>query len=347
MNGTVPTTGDDDLSNPAAAGAGGPAAGATPAHSFPKAAPAPLRDRAGVAGQRGRALLIVNRHSRRGADAADAARAALEGAGLTVARYDALEGKTCTSAVIEGAAQGGIDLVVLGGGDGTLNAGLPGVLEVGLPLGILPLGTANDFARSLGIPSDLDEAARVIADMPPRPVDVGEVNGHHYLNVASIGFSTSLARDLKHESKRRWGVLGYGISALRLLWRVRPFTALLKHDGRTERVRTVQVSVGNGKYHGAGIAVSADARPDSGVLDVYSLEVEHWWELVAMIPWLRSGTQGQWTKVRTFRTTELEVHTRQPRRVNADGELTATTPALFRVHRSALRVFAPPDADAG
>jgi diacylglycerol kinase (ATP) len=299
---------------------------------------------------RGRTLLIVNRHSRNGAERAEAAIAALAGAGLDVHSYDPPEGMGCAEAVTAGLAQGdrhgdrlgGFDRVVIGGGDGTLNGAIPGLLRAGLPFGIMPLGTANDLARSLGIPFELEGAAQVIATAAPRPVDLGEVNGHCFFNVASIGFSAELAGELKAEAKKRFGRLGYAVAALGLLRRARPFSAWLAHDGREERVRTIQVSVGNGRHYGGGMTVAEDARPDDGVLHVYSLEVRHWWQLVALLPWLRRGTQGQWREVRAFRTTELMLRTRKPRPVNTDGELTTHTPARFRVHPAALRVFAPP-----
>lgn len=293
----------------------------------------------------GRALLIVNRRARNGGEAADAARDALEAAGLAVESLDVAEGMSCGDAIIAGAARGGVDRVVLGGGDGTLNAGIPGLVATGLPLGILPLGTANDLARSLGIPLELEAAARVIAEAPPRPVDLGEVNGQMFFNVASVGFSAELAGELKAKAKQRWGRLGYAFAAFSLLRRARPFTATLIHDGKVERVRTIQVSVGNGRHHGGGMTVSEAARPDDGVLDVYSLEVENWWRLVALLPWLRSGTQGRWRDVRVFRTTGLELRTRKPRPVNTDGELTTMTPAVFRLHPAAVRIFAPPQSE--
>ncbi|MDB5374492.1 MAG: lipid kinase [Belnapia sp.] len=296
-------------------------------------------------GGAGHALLIVNRNARSGAEQAEAARAALLAAGLTVSDFVPPKGMSCTEAILSGTAGGDVDRIVLGGGDGTLNCGIPGLLQTGLPLGILPLGTANDLARSLGIPLGLEAAARVIAQEAPRPVDLGEVNGHRYFNVASVGFSAELAGELKADAKRRWGKLGYAIAAFGLLRRARPFTATLIHDGKVERVKTIQVSVGNGKHYGGGMTVSVDARPDDGVFDVYSLEVENWWRLVALIPWLRSGTQGRWKDVRAFRTTALELRTRKPRPVNTDGELTTRTPAIFRLHPAAVRIFAPPQPD--
>ncbi|MCB4824601.1 lipid kinase [Roseicella aerolata] len=291
----------------------------------------------------GRALLFINQKARSGAEQASAAAEALAAAGIEAVPIEASEGLSCAEAIIAGAAPGGFDRVVIGGGDGTLNAAIPGLLQTGLPLGILPLGTANDLARSLGIPTELEAAARVIATEAPRPVDLGEVNGHPYFNVASIGFSAELAAELKAEAKKRWGRLGYGVAALGLLRRARPFRAELIHDGVVERVLTIQVSVGNGRHYGGGMTVAEEARPDDGILDVYSLEVTRWWKLVALLPWLRRGTQGQWRDVRVFRTTALELRTRRPRPINTDGELTAWTPAVFRLRRAALRVFAPPD----
>ncbi|MCO6419480.1 lipid kinase [Siccirubricoccus sp. KC 17139] len=287
------------------------------------------------------ALLIVNRRARQGEAAAEAARAALEAAGLAVAPFTPPEGMSCADAIRVGLAAHAVDRIVIGGGDGTLNAAIPALLEAGLPFGILPLGTANDLARSLGIPFELEAAAQVVAHGAVRPLDIGEVNGHPFFNVASIGFSAELAQELKAEAKRRFGRLGYAIAAFRLLRRARPFTAWLTHDGVRERVKTVQVSVGNGKHHGGGMTVAEAARPDDGVLDVYSLEVRHWWRLVALLPWLRRGTQGQWREVRAFRTTALELRTRRPRPVNTDGEITAWTPARFRVRPGVLRVVAP------
>jgi diacylglycerol kinase family enzyme len=199
-----------------------------------------------------RALLIVNRKARSGAEQAEAARAALEAAGIAAQSFEAPEDMPCAEAVTAGLAAGGFDRVVIGGGDGTLNAAIPGLLEAGLPFGILPLGTANDLARSLDIPLELEAAARVIATARPRPVDLGEVNGHCYFNVASVGFSAELAGELKAEAKKRWGKLGYGVAALRLLRRARPFRVDLLHDGRVERARTIQVSVGTGGITAAG-----------------------------------------------------------------------------------------------
>ncbi|MDQ1080742.1 lipid kinase [Pseudoroseomonas cervicalis] len=287
------------------------------------------------------ALVIVNRQARNGGAAIDAALDVLRQAGWR------LEEHRCTpeeraAAVIARRAPEGFSAVILGGGDGTLNAAAPALMQTGLPFGILPLGTANDLARSLAIPPDPVEAARIIAGGETRRIDLGEVNGLPYFNVASIGFSAELARRLGRDEKKRWGRLGYALAAFRLLRQARPFTAWLEHDGVTERIRTIQVSVGNGRHYGGGMTVESTARPDDGKLDVYSLEIDHWWRLLALLPALRRGTQGQWRDVRAFPTTACAVVTRRRMPVNTDGEINTHTPARFRLLPAAVRVFVPP-----
>ncbi|MYZ47525.1 lipid kinase [Propylenella binzhouense] len=286
---------------------------------------------------RRRALLLLNRRARRGTHSIDGARAVFGRNAIELVEPEI--GAAGMADRVREAAD--IDLVIVGGGDGSLNSVARAVIERDLPLGILPLGTANDLARTLAIPPDPVRAAEVIAAGHTRRLDLGEVNGHPFFNVASVGFSADLARGLTAEAKRRWGVLGYGAAALRILSQSRPFTLHIAHDGRIEKVRTIQLSVGNGRFYGGGMTVEANARPDDGRLDVYSLEVPHWWHLLALAPALRRGTQGRWKHVRAFGTTALELTTRRPHDVNADGELVTTTPAAFRILPHAIEVFAP------
>ncbi|MFC3123532.1 lipid kinase [Pseudoroseomonas globiformis] len=289
------------------------------------------------------ALLIVNRRARNGGAVIEEALAILQRAGWQLQEVACPEGGNAADAIRAHAGQGA-QAVILGGGDGTLNGAAPALIETGLPFGILPLGTANDLARSLFIPPDPVEAARIIAAVAPRPIDLGEVNGIPFFNVASIGFSAELARDLGAEVKKRWGKLGYGIAAFRLLRRSRPFTAWISHDGVEEQVKTIQVSVGNGRHYGGGMTVASNARPDDGKLDVYSLELNHWWRLLALLPYLRTGTHGQWRDVRAFPTQACDVRTRRPMPVNTDGELNTMTPARFRLLPGAVQVFAPSES---
>lgn len=285
------------------------------------------------------ALLLINQRSRKGRTDASRARSLLADAGITLLQPPAEDTRSYPELISAYAER--VDAVIVGGGDGTLNAAAPGLMQTGLPLGILPLGTANDFARTLGIGAGLEQAVKIIADGQLRPVDLGEVNQHLFLNVCSIGFSAELARNLTAESKKRWGIGGYALAALRLLRQSRPFSATLIHQGERTPIKTVQVSVGNGRFYGGGMTVEQRATPDDGLLDVYSLELQRSWQLIALLPALRRGTHGRWRNVRAFSTTELTIETRRPHYINADGEIIGQTPAHFRLIAQALRVYAP------
>ncbi|WP_420911624.1 diacylglycerol kinase family protein, partial [Winslowiella iniecta] len=165
-----------------------------------------------------RALLFINRQSRNGARSADMAMAALRQHDIEIVHPD--PSLTLSEAIY--ASAGHVDLIIVGGGDGSLNAAANALIATGLPLGILPLGTANDLARTLAIPKDLSRAVAIIAAGNLRQLDVGMVNERPFFNVASIGFSASLAKNLTAASKRRWGVLGYAFAALKLFRQSRP-----------------------------------------------------------------------------------------------------------------------------
>lgn len=237
-----------------------------------------------------------------------------------------------------------VDCVILGGGDGTLNAALPALLDTGLPLGVIPLGTANDLARTLQLPRDVAKAVQVVSAGSLRKIDVGEVNGIPFLNVASIGFGVDLTRALTRDAKRRWGVFGYLIAALSVLRRMRPFHVTVKIGETVHRSKTVHLAVGNGRHYGGGMVVSEDAAIDDDRLDVYSLEVPSPWALLKILPSMRIGSHGRWSEVETMAGQNVAVETTRPRSVNADGEIVSQTPAHFRVLPAALKVYVPSEA---
>jgi YegS/Rv2252/BmrU family lipid kinase len=283
-------------------------------------------------------LLLVNPRARGGKDPVDDALAVLTAAGVSV-KTAPFELAAEPSAMR--ARSAGADAIVVCGGDGSVSAAAAGVVAAGVPLGIVPIGTANDLARTLGIPPDPVEAARVVVAGRTRRIDVGEVNGRLFFNVASIGMSVEIARRLTPEIKRRWGRLGYGIAALRALAAARPFHATVAGREGAARVRTLQIAVGNGRHYGGGAVVAPEAAIDDGKLDLYSLEVASAWKLPLMLRDIRRGTHGTWREVRTADGTGFEIRTRRPRPVNADGEIVTMTPARFAIRPGAVTVFAP------
>ncbi|MEA5601041.1 lipid kinase [Nostoc sp. UHCC 0252] len=286
-----------------------------------------------------RALLLVNRHARQGQKGLSEAIEYLKRLGFDLIEESTEDPKHLAEVIFRYQHQ--VDLVIIGGGDGTLNAAVDALVDTQLPLGILPLGTANDLARTLEIPNSLSEACKIIADGNLHRIDLGWVNGKHFFNVASLGLSVKITQRLTKEVKRRWGIFAYAATALKVTWEARPFTAEIAINGESVRVKTVQIAVGNGRYYGGGMAVADDATIDDQRLDLYSLEIKHWWQIILLLPAMRQGRHIHWQGVRSLQGQEIKVYTRKPRPINTDGEITTYTPAHFRVISKAIAVLVP------
>lgn len=288
-----------------------------------------------------RGLLLVNPKARRGGEAIAPLVNRLEAGGVavTIEAFDALPEISRDIVRLRDTA----DLVIVCGGDGSVSSAAMAAIESGLPLGIIPMGTANDLARTLGIPADLGRAADLIAAGHTRRIDVGTVNGHAFFNVASIGLSTELARSLDPELKRRFGRLGYALAAAKVLSKANRFKARIIEKGLRIEASTYQIAIGNGRHYGGGNIVEASASIDDGHLDLYSLEMKNVWKLALMLRSFRAGTHGAWSEVRTARCIEFDIETDEEVAVNADGEIVTSTPAHFKVLPKAIAVFAPRD----
>jgi YegS/Rv2252/BmrU family lipid kinase len=291
--------------------------------------------------------VLLNRKARHGRIDASAALDLLARAGFELIEEPVDRPHLLAAAIRK--ARGRVDAVILGGGDGTLTMAADGLVRAQLPLGILPMGTANDLARSLGLPTDLVAAAEVIARGHLKRIDLGWVNGTHFFNVANVGLGTGVARRLSRQRKNRWGVFAYLFAAAQVATHARPFSADIRTESETVRVRTVQIMVGNGRHYGGGMTVDETATIDDGLLHLVSLEVEHWWQMLPLVPALRRGTLRGTPHVRTLRGREFELRPVKKRRMNitADGEISGRTPARFRVIPQALSVFAPADPAVG
>jgi YegS/Rv2252/BmrU family lipid kinase len=289
--------------------------------------------------RRRKALLIVNASSRNGASLGEEAAERLHAHGIEPVLRECSQREALSPLIVKAGQD--VDLVAVGGGDGTMNAAAAGVIERKLPLGILPMGTANDLARTLGIPDDLEAAVGIIAGGHTRRIDLGLVNDQPFFNVASIGLSAELAQRLTRDIKRRFGRLGYAFVALKVLAQAKPFRATITAETGSVRVQTLQIAVGNGRYYGGGNAVEKTAAIDDQHLDLYSLEVARAWKLALMARSFRTGEHGAWKEVRAIRAQEFHVTTRKPRSVNADGEIVTSTPAHFRIKPDAVTVFTP------
>ena len=275
-----------------------------------------------------RAHLFINEHSRRAANDGPRVRAALGMAGIEVresSSFDDLHE---------------VDAVICAGGDGTLLCGIGPAIEADVPLGIVPLGTFNELARTLEVPLEPEAAVEAIATGSLRSIDVGRVNGVYYLNEASIGISSRVARLQTPELKQRFGFLGVAWTSLMAVRYGRPIRAQIRFDDSCESVRTLQLTVANSHRFG-GLFNVADAAIDDGWLDCYSINITGVREAFSVARAMFAGKREDAPGLRTFRARAFDIVTRRPHRITADGEPAGQTPARFEVIPKALRVFAP------
>lgn len=287
------------------------------------------------------ALLVCNRLARQGDDVAASLCEALEACSLDVVDPRPEHPERIPELIRRHAAE--VDVVVLAGGDGTISGAAGALRETGVPFAIVPLGTANDLARTLAIPGDPAEACRLVTTGRVKAIDLGEVNGRYFFNAAHIGLGVEVKRQLESDIKERWGVLAYARAAVDALSERRPFAAEIRADGHRQVLRSVQITVGNGRYYGGGMTVAEDAAIDDARLDLYTVAPVSGWQLLRLAPDLRRGSQNRRDAVEVVSGREIEVRTRHPKQVVADGEPIAHTPAVFRVLPGAVRVIVPDD----
>jgi diacylglycerol kinase (ATP) len=220
-------------------------------------------------------------------------------------------------------ARRGADRIVAVGGDGTLNEVVNGVLglEWSGAVGVVPQGTANDFAAGLGIPEELEAALSVALDGTERRVDVGRVNGRYFVNVSTGGFGAEAAEEAPAEAKRLLGPWAYVVTGVRKFVELRPSRARFSAPGGVlYEGEMLLFAVGNGKQTGGGNRLTPRALLDDGKLDVMIVPAMPRMEFLSLIPELRSGTHLDDPAIRYYRTPRLRVEAEAPLSVNADGE---------------------------
>ncbi|HYD59614.1 MAG TPA: lipid kinase [Noviherbaspirillum sp.] len=287
-----------------------------------------------------RALLVVNRKSRNGSFDLRTVTERLKQSGMEVLPWALDRAEQVPEMIRRHAAD--VDFVVVGGGDGTLNAAAPALIETRLPLGVLPMGTANDLARTLHIPVDIEQAADIIIGSLMHKIDLGRVNGHYFFNAAHIGLGVHAHSHLSHDVKQRWGIFGYARSLFKAITSFRPFRADIVCDGRRKRVRSIQIAVGNGRHYGGGMTIFEDASIDDRLFFLYSIEPLGIWDLVKYAPAFRAGRFEEHHPVDIEKGRSIRITTSRTMVVSADGEVVTRTPATFDMIAGAVKVFVPP-----
>jgi len=287
------------------------------------------------------AILVVNAGSRRGADLFAEARDKLTAAGIEL-----LDAKKCkTAATMEKAVKGALKkapMVIVGGGDGSLSSFVDYFVGKDVVFALLPLGTANSFARTIGVPLDLDGAIEVIAKGEARKIDVGCINGDYFLNAAAMGLAPKVAESVPHGLKRTLGRVGYLIWAGWSAANFRAFRVKLEDGKRAHRMWATEVRIANGRFHG-GLELIENADLESGEIVVQIVAgrsiAKLGWSYFASAAKLKARHQT----VREFVGRKFTLSTKPRVRVSIDGEVAAETPLEISALPDGVTIAAPRD----
>ncbi|WP_010545585.1 diacylglycerol/lipid kinase family protein [Sphingomonas elodea] len=288
------------------------------------------------------AAMIVNTKSRHGQDFFDRACARFHGQAMQVDAH-AVDNPDELEATLAKALAKKPELVILGGGDGTISGLVDKLVGKGVTLGVLPLGTANSFARSLGIPLDVDGAVDAILQGHPKRIDLGMINDDYYASTAAIGLSPQIAKTVPHKVKRWFGRMGYlGWASLQFL-KFKPFTVIVGEGADAQRLRAVEVRISNGPFHG-GTELVDEAGIASGEIVVQVVKghvksrlVRNWAASILRLEARKDDTVA-------FRGQSLRVATEPPLPISIDGEVLAMTPVMAKVAPAVIDVMVPADA---
>jgi YegS/Rv2252/BmrU family lipid kinase len=286
-----------------------------------------------------KAELLINTKSRRARHSYAELTAALEHSGIEITKVYELHGKDL-HAELRKAAKSAPKLLIIGGGDGTVSSALDFFAGTHQNIAFIPLGTTNNFARSVGLPLTIQEAVHAIATRTVKSVDLGVINGRHFANVAGFGLSAKIAGSIKDSAKRKYGRFAYALEGATQLFTYKPFLVTIQDiDSKLElHFETRQLIVANGKYH-AGRQIAADASLSNGELLIFPLGGASLWSFFwAMIDFyvgkrkrVRHGSFviGRHVRISTSKTVPIEF----------DGEVALHTPAEATVASSAVHIW--------
>jgi diacylglycerol kinase (ATP) len=242
------------------------------------------------------------------------------------------------------AAGEGIDLLLVGGGDGTVNEAAQGTIGSQTALGIVPVGSGNGLARSLRIPLSPGRALRALETGVDRQLDIGFLNGRPFLNVAGVGFDAAVGQAFERHGRRggRRGVMSYLMLGLAGIFSHPGVLVTLEAGGERIETRALMVAFANGPQYGGGAVIAPRARLDNGFLEVVLVEDAPPWEIVLNAPRLFLGRIEGFGRYRRVRATKALLTTAQPLAHHRDGEPDGETDRFeVRVETRALRVLVP------
>ena len=236
------------------------------------------------------------------------------------------------------AARRGADVVAVAGGDGTVNEVVNGLDGYDVPLGIIPVGTANDFARQVGIPADADHAMDVILQRKPRRLDTASLNGRRFLNVSTGGVGAEATAETPAEAKESLGPIAYAISGVRKFASQRARFARFVADQFSFEGEFLMFAVGSTQSTGGGTLVTPMASATDGLLDLCIVESMSRGDFARTALKLKRGEHVGQEGVRYLQVKSVTVDAPSPLAVNVDGEVSNAKRLVYRARARDLWV---------
>nr|WP_312029602.1 diacylglycerol kinase [Paenibacillus sedimenti] len=249
------------------------------------------------------------------------------------------EGDATLAAAI--AVERGFDLIIAAGGDGTLCEVVNGMAEKENrpPLGILPLGTTNDFARALNIPKNWEQAVDLIIQQYTRYIDVGKINNRYFINIAGGGSMTELTYEVPSKLKTMIGQLAYYMKGLEKLPRLRPIELFVKAGEAEFHEEVMLFLVGNSNSVGGFEKLAPDANLNDGLFDVLILKKCNLAEFIRVVTLALRGEHLNDPNVIYFQTDHIEINSPDYVQLNLDGEFGGTLPCVMTNLQSHLQII--------
>jgi YegS/Rv2252/BmrU family lipid kinase len=287
-----------------------------------------------------KAALIVNTHSRNGERLYQQALSLLRKQGIVLLSSHPVSNPKKLREVTQTVLDQGYTLVIIGGGDGTFNTLIDLFVHRDVVLGILPLGTANNFARSMEIPMKLSRAIDVIVGGKVVDVDLGMINGQYFINIASIGFSRDVIRATPRSLKKYLGVFSYLLYETKYLISQELFLCRIRIQDQVRELHTRQLIIANGSFYGTR-RITPDAHIDNRTLLIFTMDsMSRWQGLKFWIGYLL-GRHLKFPESRIFAVDSAVIETIPEKYAIMGGEKTSRTPLFVSVDPAALRVIAP------
>lgn len=287
------------------------------------------------------ATLIVNTKARRGQECYTQAQECLRAGGVTVEAAHALDDPARLPEVIQDSLARGAKLLVVGGGDGSFRTVAGLLAHTDAVLGLLPLGTVNDFARNLGIDVDMQAACQVITEGRVARIALGQANDHYFVITASLGFSAQSQLALTPRLKKAFGPYGYVVAGLLALRSLRVLAVTFQSEQGAERLEVVQAGVIHGHYWLGGKVEIPGVDLESGRLAFYAVPPHSGGEFLRLARRLMRQSLFHTPGLRAFTTSEITLHTETPQPLVIDGDLCGQSPVRLRVVPEALQVCVP------